>query len=102
MIPEQLNSIPDIKRYSIADRLWGYIYFIISENKVIYVGKTKNDINSRLIEFKKSRKRKYDEVYYIIRHPKDLDATELYYINEFQPEYNKHGKKSIGDKPSNS
>lgn len=93
MIHEQLEHIPDIKKYSPKSKVLGYIYFIFSKGEIIYVGQTTSDISLRLYQFKKEKKVQYDEVYFILRHPKDLDEIEKYYIDRFKPCYNIHGKR---------
>ena len=94
MRPEQLENIPDLKKYYPEKKEWGYVYFVISKEKIVYVGKTTTDISTRLIEFRKYKKQEYDAVYYIVRHPKDLQETERHYINQFKPICNIQGKKS--------
>jgi len=85
-IPYQLQKIPNIREYP----GWGYIYFIIKNNEIIYIGKTIAGIVSRLSDFKKVKQKLYDKIYHITVPIEKLDYTEKKYIFKFKPKHNSH------------
>lgn len=87
-IPEELKNIPNIRKYSPKKAGWGYIYFIVSKKKVIYIGQTISAICNRLSDFKQYKEAEYDEVYHIICPIEKLTKRENQYISEFKPRYN--------------
>ena len=99
-----LSKILGIKEFKFND-LGTYIYFLVKDNVVVYVGKTTNLI-SRYNAHKKpetpnkmwvdddsmetieSQLKEFDDFHYFHISERDLDEKEKYYIKRFLPKYN--------------
>ena len=98
-----LSKILGIKEFKFND-LGTYIYFLVKDNVVVYVGKTTNLI-SRYEAHKKreatrtmwvdgrikkieSQLKEFDDFHYFHISERDLDEKEKYYIKRFLPKYN--------------
>lgn len=73
----------------------GYIYrFRNKKGKIIYVGKTKNTVESRMGNHKELPVECYRAVksveYISVGYFYDLSKVEQYYINKYKPKYNKY------------
>lgn len=73
----------DIPQYPI-------VYFLIQDNQVKYVGQTKKGIIHRL--GKHIRVWRIDMIFYMPVPEDRLDEFERYYIQYYQPEFNRLGK----------
>lgn len=62
-----------------------FIYFLIKENEVVYVGKTTQGISRPFSHKDKD----YDSINIIYCDEKDLDELEDMYISKYKPPYNK-------------
>ena len=90
MIPHQLVEINGLKEYDIE---YGYVYFLMDVEEVVYVGKTMG-LSSRIAAHK--RDKVFDRCFWIPVPEKDLLATEGKWINKFSPKYNRtHGLKDV-------
>lgn len=72
----------NVKKYSKKS----IIYFLCNDHEVVYVGKTRSGIESRLIYHKKWMN--FNTVYYKKVNNDQLDKAELDCINLFNPRYN--------------
>lgn len=63
-----------------------FIYFLIDNEEVVYVGQTTNGLAR--IEVHR-RDKQFDKVYTILCEPENLDHIENSYIMKYQPKYNK-------------
>ena len=63
------------------------IYFLIKEDRIVYVGKSKNGI-SRILTHIKSNDKDFDSYHYIQVDKIEFDFLESEYIREFNPYYN--------------
>ena len=77
-----------------------YIYkFLDKDNNVLYIGNTK-DILSRILNHKNLPEECYDNVECIefarVKNEMEMDIYEIYYINKFNPQYNKKSKYKSG------
>ena len=61
------------------------VYFLINDNKVVYVGQSLN-VYSRIKEHEKDKK--FDRVLYMLADIKNLQEVERKYINALLPKYN--------------
>lgn len=65
------------------------IYFLLKDNKIVYVGQTKNGFN-RIINHLHNRTIDFDSFHFInIKDTDRLNEIELKYILKFNPKYNK-------------
>lgn len=62
-----------------------FIYFLIKDNEVVYVGKTTQGISRPFSHKDKD----YDSINIIYCEEKDLDELEDMYISKYKPPYNK-------------
>lgn len=75
------NSVRPKNLFSIG------IYFLIKENKIVYVGQTKSGIK-RI--YQHLNKKDFDSYsFFIIKDKKELDKIEAYFITKYRPIYNK-------------
>ncbi len=66
-----------------------FVYFLLNDiNEVLYVGQTTQGM-SRVYQHKQNKK--WSRVYIIICEEKDLNRTESFYINKYEPIYNSAG-----------
>jgi len=65
---------------------YGYIYFLLQENEVVYVGQTVN-LHTRIKNHKKTKE--FNKINWIQIPIKWLEYAETYYIIKFNPKYNK-------------
>lgn len=65
----------------------GFIYFLIKQKEIVYVGQTINLLN-RIKSHKKEKD--FDSYAFVEVDEYDLDEMELAYIIEFKPELNKN------------
>jgi hypothetical protein len=73
------------KGYAPKAGKYGYVYFLLNKNEIVYVGQTLN-IEQRLRAH--CRDKKFERVSYIKVLKRDLNYTEAYYIVKFRPPYN--------------
>lgn len=67
-----------------------YIYFLLKEEQIVYIGKTEHCMRSRLKNHQYSGK-KFDD-FRILKVEKDeIFQTEKAYIEKYKPIYNVHG-----------
>lgn len=86
-IPHSIKDIPNIKKLH-AGYAEAIIYFLLHNNKIVYVGQTKSEWPSRIRQHLKDQKL-FDQVYYIHVQEQEVDRQEQYYIKKFKPKYNK-------------
>lgn len=65
----------------------GFIYFLIKNNKVVYVGKSRENFGSRLSAHKEWFDFDSHAVLPIMR--ENIDEIEILYIEKYEPKYNK-------------
>lgn len=63
------------------------IYFLIKEDRIVYVGKSINGI-SRIINHIQDNDKDFDSYYFVKVDKMELDFLEEQYIREFNPYYN--------------
>ena len=82
MIPRCLSFVRGIEE---LDEQAGYVYFLVRDDQVVYVGQT-TKLRSRI---KTHRKMKgFDQVFYIHVNKADLNAVETKWIRHFDPPLN--------------
>ena len=64
-----------------------FIYFLIQDDNVVYVGKTKKGLSR---PFHHSADKVFDSVKILPCDESNLDKTESYYIAKYKPLYNRH------------
>jgi hypothetical protein len=79
------NKIEYTKRISSAFEY--YLYFLINNNKIVYVGQSRN-LYERFIEHKRDKNFTH-YFYFILNNDKRLRLKEKIYIKKFKPIYNK-------------
>lgn len=62
------------------------IYFLVSENEIVYVGQTLS-LPNRLLSHKKNKE--FDSYYAYECEKEDMTKLECYFIIKFNPKYNK-------------
>ena len=91
-----LNKKEYLKKYLIANKkevsFFKFIYCLISEDEVVYVGKTIS-IQSRIFNHKKEGLKKFDSFAIVAQLPNEISASELLkieekYIKLLKPKYN--------------
>lgn len=65
-----------------------FVYLLLENKKVVYVGQTTNGLNRIKQHFKNSEK-KFDDYKIIKCSKKDLNEIENFYILKYKPKYNK-------------
>lgn len=68
-----------------------FVYFLLYEDEVVYVGKTNNGLARPLAH----RDKIYDEIKIIYCKANELDLTEDKYIQKYKPIYNKQNNYAI-------
>ena len=74
----------NVKYFDLSNEIY-YIYFLLKNNKVVYVGQT-NNIFNRIKEHKKNKD--FDNVAYITTTKNKVNYLENYYIIKYEPFYN--------------
>lgn len=64
-----------------------FIYFLIDDDEIVYVGQTKNALSERLMHHEK-KYRQFDRVERIEVKAKYADIVESCYIHSIRPKYN--------------
>lgn len=75
----------DIKLYEVPTNIKNAIYLLVHDDKVVYVGKTRNGIK-RISEHSK---KVFEKVGFIECKENELDYYEDFYIMKYQPLYNR-------------
>lgn len=75
---KEQNAI-EIKQYK------SFVYFLISENEVVYVGQTKDGLHRPLSHKDKD----FDEIQIILFDEEKLDEAEDRFIKKYEPKYNR-------------
>ena len=97
---EVLSSIADITEDRPPDSIIGIdgiqqlryrklcgIYFLVSNNEVVYVGQSKN-IDARIYSHKKEQLKEFENVFILTVPSRDLDHVEINFIKILKPKYN--------------
>ena len=63
------------------------VYFLIREDKIVYVGQS-IDVFSRIYTHFRENVKEFDNFYFIGCNREDIDLYETFYIQKFQPTYN--------------
>ncbi len=82
----QLKKVRHIKTFDVLGAHPYYIYFLCDNNAVVYVGQTVNLFNRIKAH---SKDKEFDSAHYIVITKAEVDKTEIRYIREFRPKYNK-------------
>lgn len=85
-VPDVLRHIRHIKRLQISEP--SYIYFLLKESKVVYVGQTCAPWPGRILQHLRANAKTFDDVWYLESDRVSLDAIEKRFIDEFKPIYN--------------
>jgi len=93
-VPEALKGIEHLKRLEVADPC--YIYFLMDDEEVVYVGKTTNAWPCRVKQHVDDGQKKFNDVWYIRTLGKDLDSLEIQYIKKYKPKYNVEHNRAGG------
>ena len=83
---ENNNEIITIPQYQKC-----FVYFLLKDGEVVYVGQTRNGLVRPLSHHDKE----YDEIKILYCDPDKLDLTEDTYIQKYQPMYNKRNNYAI-------
>jgi len=87
-VPDRVLSKDEIlKRSNPFKRICG-IYFLISANKIVYIGQSV-DIYSRVAGHKKEGKKRFSRMAYIEASVEKIGGLEMAYKSEYKPKYNK-------------
>ena len=71
-----------------------FVYFLLKNKEVVYVGQTTNGLN-RIKQHFKEQKKDFDDYKIIKCSKKDLNELESFYIIKYKPKYNKSLNSSI-------
>ncbi len=74
----------DFKLYEIPANIKNAIYFLVDNNEVVYVGKTKNGIK----RITQHTNKNFNSFGFIEYKENELDYYEDFYIMKYQPKYN--------------
>lgn len=85
--PKCLKNIKYLKRIDISQPC--YVYFLLKDSNVVYVGQTSSAWPLRILQHYKDETKKFDDVWFIETDKTSLNWIEQKYINEFKPIYNK-------------
>lgn len=69
----------------------GYVYFLVREGRVVYVGQTRVGWPARIEQHAADPNKDFDDVWFIRCPMESLDEVEGRYIREIRPEYNRMG-----------
>lgn len=90
--PNELGQVSGIRRLEISDETQpGYVYFLISQGKVVYVGQTSDLWPNRIYSHLNEGMKEFDDVWYLMCDVPDLNATEKHFITLLEPKYNLAG-----------
>jgi GIY-YIG catalytic domain len=96
-IPRCLSRVPKIRKGTFGRS--GRIYFLVKDEKVVYVGQTIDPWPNRIYQHTKgSEKKEFDSFYYIDVKPLLLDKYEREYIRLYNPKYN-IAHRNFGEPP---
>ncbi len=84
MIPEALRDIPGITE---LNQQWGYIYFLVDDDEVVYVGQTTQSLFKRIDQHRTTKY--FDRIYSITVLRSELNTVETHWIRTIKPKYNK-------------
>lgn len=105
--PSQLSHIPGISHLGRLKEEVGYIYFLLKNGEVVYVGQTRNPVHSRVWHHQTytggrdrlipgtrrrefvSDQKDFDDCWFFEVELHQLDTAEAHYIEYFKPHYNK-------------
>lgn len=73
--------------YQIQNEIKPCIYFLLSKERVVYVGKSIGDVLGRIHDHYKNKT--FDSFYFITCEEVELDDLEFFYIKKHSPKYNK-------------
>lgn len=87
----QINEIVEGKKplpKPVKEFPYNGVYFLIKDNEVVYVGKSK-DVHSRVMTHLVDKEKDFDSYSYILlENAHDRDVTECFYIETLAPKYN--------------
>jgi hypothetical protein len=87
-VPNALKHIPNIRRCDIARGAKGYIYFLLSQGAVVYVGQTQAGWPLRIQRHIDQKAKTFDEVWYLDCPIESLNQAERQFIKKYSPQYN--------------
>lgn len=86
--PEQFQAVIEgVIEFDILDNS-PRIYFLVSDNEIVYVGKTERKFIKRISSHLFEKRGCFNRVFYINVKPELLNQTEKKYIKMFKPVYN--------------
>ena len=95
--PDQLKGIDGIEKARLGVSC--YVYFLLNNNKVVYVGQTSQPWPRRILDHIKSSPINFDDVWRLEVDASQLNDVELHYIHHFKPKYNTAGLICRKDAP---
>lgn len=87
--PLELADVPGIRRFDPPER--GYVYFLVHEGEVVYVGQTTRYLFHRIRAWERSPHIEFDDVWYIEADWSELDELEVEHIRRLRPIHNHRG-----------
>jgi hypothetical protein len=99
VVPARIAKIRDIKRLDL--NLPTYVYFLLNEGEVVYVGQTSDAWPARIASHASSKRIKFDDVWFVEVDRESAGWVERKYIKEFLPVYNVAHKTSPSDRQRN-
>jgi hypothetical protein len=84
-IPKQLKDVKHLKEHSLADEHPCYVYFLVQDDEVVYVGKTTQPIPVRPLSHDD---KEFNRIFYTECDSRSLSDVETSWIKKLQPKYN--------------
>ena len=94
--PHSLEGVTPLFEIKISTFVISAVYFLCLENKVVYVGLTKN-LGQRISMHLTEKQKMFDQVFYIHTPVHLLKIIEGHCIDKLKPEYNKTWQHSFTD-----
>lgn len=86
-VPQCLKNIRHVKRLEITEP--SFVYFLLMEEEVVYVGQTTSPWPARILQHLKSGDKEFDDVWYLEVDRPSVSQVEAEFIRKFQPKYNR-------------
>ncbi len=86
-VPDCLRSVRHVRRMQAMEPC--YVYFLLHEEQVVYVGQTTAPWPARIQQHMKEGSKRFDDVWYLEVDRPSLNQAERAFIGRFQPVYNR-------------
>ena len=80
-----------IKRLEVCEP--AYVYFLLKEEVVVYVGQTTAPWPSRILQHLNEKEKDFDDVWYLEVDNPSMSEIEKAFIKMFRPKYNRANKQ---------